>query len=203
MRPEYRTLFYGLRKNHPHNVAVVHPVSFLLRRVLYSLIIVFMASDILNVLYGCMLLLMTCLWMMLLILVEGEWESRMINWQHLVNEAILYILLCVLICFCGLINDIRQNVEIGYIMIAIICALIIYNIIVILYDTFYYAYLLSIRYQVQLRQLWQWLRTRNWRCRDPNDPTPACRRWYRQSRAWCSRVGKGPSKTRAWCFKKF
>ena len=80
MKPEYRTLFYGLKKNHPHNVAVAHPLSFLLRRVLYSLVIVFMAASKLSVLYGCMLLLLTCVWMLVLILMEGQWEESMINW---------------------------------------------------------------------------------------------------------------------------
>lgn len=76
----YRTLFYGLKKNHAHNVAVVHPVAFLLRRVLYSLIIVFMARNELNVLFGCLLLLVPTLFMLVLIVLEHEWEDRMINW---------------------------------------------------------------------------------------------------------------------------
>ena len=38
----YKTVFYGLRKNHPHNAALVHPMTFLLRRIAYAAIIVFM-----------------------------------------------------------------------------------------------------------------------------------------------------------------
>ena len=79
MKPGYRTLFYGLKRNHPHNVAIVHPISFVLRRVLYSLIIVFMARDELNVLFGCLLLILTCLFMMVLILLESEWEDSLIG----------------------------------------------------------------------------------------------------------------------------
>lgn len=38
----YRTLFYGLKRNHEHNVAVVFPVAFLLRRILYVTVILFL-----------------------------------------------------------------------------------------------------------------------------------------------------------------
>lgn len=42
-RPErYRTLFYGLKRNHPRNVAIVHPLMFLLRRIIFALMIVYM-----------------------------------------------------------------------------------------------------------------------------------------------------------------
>ena len=38
----YKTLFYGLKKNHPHNCALIHPIVFLLRRIIYTVIIIFM-----------------------------------------------------------------------------------------------------------------------------------------------------------------
>ena len=41
----YRTLFYGLKKNHPHNVAIVHPLLFLIRRIIYSIVIVYMPLE--------------------------------------------------------------------------------------------------------------------------------------------------------------
>lgn len=37
----YSTLFYGLKKNQPHNMAVLHPLVFVLRRVLYAAVILF------------------------------------------------------------------------------------------------------------------------------------------------------------------
>ena len=42
--PRYKTVFEGLKKNHAHNVALVHPLAFLLRRIVFSAIIVFMYS---------------------------------------------------------------------------------------------------------------------------------------------------------------
>ena len=53
----YKTLFLGLKKNHPHNVAVIHPLIFLLRRVLYALIIVFMVN---SPYFGSVLLMVSC-----------------------------------------------------------------------------------------------------------------------------------------------
>jgi len=38
----YKTLHYGLKKNHERNVAVIHPLMFLTRRIIYALVIVFM-----------------------------------------------------------------------------------------------------------------------------------------------------------------
>ena len=35
LSPRYRTIFSGLKMNHPRNVALVHPVAFLLRRILF------------------------------------------------------------------------------------------------------------------------------------------------------------------------
>ena len=36
----HKTLFFGLRHNHPHNVAVVHPLAFVLRRLLFATLII-------------------------------------------------------------------------------------------------------------------------------------------------------------------
>ena len=74
----YKTLFYGLKRNHEHNVAIFHPLAFLLRRVLYSMIIILMAGED-SVFFGALLLLFTCLYMLIFVAHEGPWENRMIN----------------------------------------------------------------------------------------------------------------------------
>ena len=38
----HQTLFYGLKKNHAHNAALIHPVIFMARRIIYSAVIIFM-----------------------------------------------------------------------------------------------------------------------------------------------------------------
>lgn len=40
----YKTIFNGLKLNQERNVAVVYPIAFLFRRVLFAFIIVFMSS---------------------------------------------------------------------------------------------------------------------------------------------------------------
>ena len=72
----YRTIFYGLKVNHPRNVALTHPLMFLVRRVIYALIIVTMDK----VHYWNILLLMACTLVMLgYVLAEHQWQDRIIN----------------------------------------------------------------------------------------------------------------------------
>ena len=42
MPNRYKTLYLGLHVNHPRNVAIVQPLMFALRRVIYALSIVFL-----------------------------------------------------------------------------------------------------------------------------------------------------------------
>ena len=68
LRQSYKTLFYGLKKNHPHNVAIVHPLLFLLRRIIYAIVIVLTTEE--NAFFGAMALLLTCLFMITLVVLE-------------------------------------------------------------------------------------------------------------------------------------
>ena len=65
----YRTLFYGLRRNHEHNMAVVHPILFIMRRILYAIAIVYMQGESLP-LFAALILLVTCLVMLGTIVME-------------------------------------------------------------------------------------------------------------------------------------
>ena len=103
LRQSYKTLFYGLKKNHPNNVAIVHPLSFLLRRIIYAIVIVFTTEE--NALFGAMALQLTCLFMITLVVLEAQWQDTLINCQHLVNEAFFYIFCAILMLFCGIIQD--------------------------------------------------------------------------------------------------
>lgn len=40
----FRTLYLGLKLNHPSNVAIVHPMMFTLRRIAYALAIVLLQN---------------------------------------------------------------------------------------------------------------------------------------------------------------
>ena len=65
----YKTLYLGLRRNQDHSMAVVHPVTFTLRRLLYAVIIVHMQGGNLTF-FGTMIMLITCLVMLGLVLME-------------------------------------------------------------------------------------------------------------------------------------
>lgn len=86
----YGTLFEGLRKNHPHNATVVYPMTFLTRRIVYSVIILFMSGFSFM---GALLLSLICIFMIAYVIVEQQWEDSLIARQHVFNEVALYIVL--------------------------------------------------------------------------------------------------------------
>ena len=63
----YRTLFFGLKHNHERNVAIIHPLMFLLRRIIYALVIVFM-DEVMY--YGVFVVMLSCLTMLAFALTE-------------------------------------------------------------------------------------------------------------------------------------
>lgn len=69
VNPAYMTLFYGLKKNHPHNMAIVHPLAFVIRRIVYALVILFFVREV--AFFGVLILLFTCLVMMIFLAVES------------------------------------------------------------------------------------------------------------------------------------
>ena len=66
----YKTLFYGLKRNHERNVAIVHPLMFLLRRVIYAIVIVFMGE---TMLFPVLIVMSCCLAMLAYALLEMQW----------------------------------------------------------------------------------------------------------------------------------
>ena len=134
-------------------MAIVHPLAFLLRRVLYSIVIVFMGQSEISMLLGIFILMFTCVFMIAMILIEAQWEDQMLNLQHLFNEIWFYVLCCFLVCFCGLITDVDANIMLGYIMITWLSTLIFFNISVITCDLIIFIRLLILRYRVQTRNI--------------------------------------------------
>ena len=99
----YKTLFYGLKKNHPHNMAIVHPLAFVLRRVLYAAVVLFFVEE--AAFFGALLLLMTCFVMMVFVALETQWEDQLINSQHMMNEVFFYLLCISLLLFSGVVHE--------------------------------------------------------------------------------------------------
>ena len=71
--PRMKTLYLGLKMNHPRHVALVHPLAFLTRRILFAAIIIFMVNISLYNVIGVFLLLLTCLFMLGFVLSEWQW----------------------------------------------------------------------------------------------------------------------------------
>lgn len=125
----YRTLFFGLRRNHERNVAVVHPLMFLMRRVIYALVIVFLD----NVMWwGVFLVMLSCLVMLSYACTEWQWKDRIINYQHIFDECIIYCLCLLLLCFSNMI-DAETRWLVGWWFIAICFIYIVVNTIIMLY----------------------------------------------------------------------
>ena len=74
----YKTLFYGLKRNHEHNVAVLHPILFIMRRVIYSLVIIFMIGE--SVMFGALILILSTLFMLIFVATERQWKEKFVNW---------------------------------------------------------------------------------------------------------------------------
>ena len=76
LNPRYSTIFYGLKKNHPHNVALVHPITFLLRRIVYSAIIIFMFH---LPFFASLVLLILSLGFLMYVILERQWQDNLIH----------------------------------------------------------------------------------------------------------------------------
>ena len=139
----YRTLFYGLKRNHPHSAAVVHPLIFLIRRILYSAIVLFMIQ---LSMIGAYILALVCLGMIAFIMVEKQWEDSLIAWQHVINEVALYLLLLAAITSALPLPGALIS-SLGWFMIVIFLATLIFNIVILAYYVTVHLRLLCKRYR--------------------------------------------------------
>ena len=126
---QYRTLFFGLKHNHERNVAIIHPLMFLLRRIIYALVIVFM-DEVMY--YGVFVVMLSCLTMLAFACTEWQWKERIINYQHIFDECTIYVICLLLLCFS---NFVAPPVRwlIGWILIGVCFVYVIFNTIVIIY----------------------------------------------------------------------
>lgn len=117
----------------------------MLRRILYAMVIVLTTEE--DSFFGALILLLTCMFMMAFVLVESQWEDTLINVQHFVNEIFFYLLCTSLMLFSGITKDSQQLLSLGWLTICVVCSMIIFNTIVILYDTFAHIKLVCKRYK--------------------------------------------------------
>ena len=86
--------------------------------------------------------------MMAFVLHEAQWESQLINGQHLVNECFFYLFCISLILFNGVTTETAQVQTLSWIMILCTISMIIYNVIVILFNSVSYIRLLFRRHRL-------------------------------------------------------
>ena len=122
---------------------MVYPILYLLRRVLYTVAILF----IIRVPFvGIIVLMITCVAMLAMIASESQWKDSLINLQHTVNEIAFYLVLLHVTIFCGLRTEIDVvAINIGWSLIVLILLTLVFNIAVILYMTLCYLRLYIIR----------------------------------------------------------
>ena len=129
--PHYKTLFYGLKKNHPHNVAVVYPILYILRRVVFAIVVI-------NLLYipflAIIILMTTVLFTISYLLNETQWEESSINLQHFINEIALYLVLCHFMIFCGLSITTSTANLLSWSLIGLLLITIVINIAFLLFS---------------------------------------------------------------------
>ena len=128
--PHYKTLYYGLKKNHPRNLASAYAPLYMMRRVIYTMIILFMTQ---LPFIGVVILMLSCVFMLAMIFSEKQWEDGYINQMHIVNEIAFYLVLLHVVVFCGLTPAAASALALGWSLVAIILATIAYNIIMMLY----------------------------------------------------------------------
>lgn len=147
--PRYQTLFYGLKKNDPRQISVFYPFIYLMRRVVYVVLILFMAE---LPFISVVILLLWCLATLCLIWTEAQWEDVLINVQHAVNEIALYLILVQLSIFCGLTPTPHTALILGWTLITTIILTVFFNLLVITYMSICWMRLLCIRFFSLLKQ---------------------------------------------------
>ena len=88
--PRFATLFSGLKLNAEHNSAVIEPLLFLTRRLVYAIAIVYMqhSPQVMTAIMMSMSLIV-----LVFTVYERPWKEAEMNFLAVVNEAFLYSLL--------------------------------------------------------------------------------------------------------------
>ena len=114
--------------NHPRNVAIVHPVMFTLRRIVYALSIVLIASV---PLLGVWIMLFGTVIMLAYALSEWQWSDKLINIQHIFNETVTYLVCVYLLLFTNFV-DAEIRVTLGYFLLGVFVCFLVFNAVIML-----------------------------------------------------------------------
>lgn len=143
-----QTLQFGLDKEGKASVSLAYPFTFMVRRIVYAFII--LACSNANVIFGAYILLLSCFLALTLLTKYNLWELQLINAQHIMNEASLYLMVAAIMAFSGAVTDSLQASAFGWLFVSFFMSIVIFNVVIIAYETISYCKLLLMRYYVFL-----------------------------------------------------
>ena len=120
----------------------------MIRRIIYALVIIFMDEIMI---WGVIIVMTCCHIMLAYAFSEYQWQDTLINQQHIVDEITIYILCVLLLFFSNQVSS-QMRVLLGYILIGIVFAYVIYNTIVILIYSLRIMWLYIKRIFIQCRR---------------------------------------------------
>lgn len=141
----YETIFNGLKLNTAHSSAVTQPLAFMIRRLVYAALIVFM-PHLPQV--ATIALLSICMFMLAFSLSEKQWKQPEIQKLAIANEVFLYVLLVLVLgSSCLTTIDSFESSILGWAMIGVVTLAIHVNLAVIMVNAWSHCKLLYVRHQ--------------------------------------------------------
>ena len=107
----------------------MHPLMFVLRRIIYAITIIFMAQEMV---FGVVIVMISCLITLAYALSEMQWKETIINYQHIGDEITIYIICVMLLLFSGFVDS-AMRYNIGWALIGLCITYVVFNTIVSLY----------------------------------------------------------------------
>ena len=127
----------------------MHPLAFLVRRLVYSAIALFCISE---PLIGIQVLSTICVVMICFIIVEQQWEDSLIATQHIINEVALYLILMIVTMFALPLSASAQS-SIGWLLISIVIATLVFNMAIIGYYSVFHFTLFMRRHRKRINNI--------------------------------------------------
>ena len=121
----------------------MHPLVFLIRRIVYAAIVIFCLSV---PIVGAYLLCWICVASIGYVIIEQQWEDSLISRQHIVNEIALYLVLTIVI-ISGLPLAASVTSLLGWVLILIVLITIVFNLAIIASSSTMYFILYYKRYR--------------------------------------------------------
>ena len=139
----YSTLFSGLKLNTEHNTAITQPLLYLLRRVYYAFVIVFMCY---MPQVALMTLMVFCVGMLAFTITEKPWKHDDAQKLAVTNEVILYVILVLTTASTSLSrpNSLESDV-LGYSIIGMVTLAIHVNLVAMMAQAWHHTKLLYAR----------------------------------------------------------